>query len=96
MALSTGTFVLVLTVAAALLALWTDARFPRLAPASLRRVLLHVAFAFVVLQLISGVTATVTLYVALFGVVLPTLTYAFLTAVWFLRIAQRTLASGAR
>ncbi len=96
MALSTGTFVLVLTVAAALLALWTDARLPRLAPASLKRVLVHVAFAFVTLQLLSGVAASVTLYLALFGIVLPTLTYAFLTAIWFIRIAQRTLASGVR
>jgi hypothetical protein len=95
-ALSNGTFVLVLTVGAALLALWVDARFPKLAPASLKRVILHVAFAFVVLQLLSGLAAGVTVYVALFAVVLPALMYAFLTAIWFIRIAQSMLASGVR
>jgi hypothetical protein len=95
-ALSNGNFVLVLTVGAALLALWIDVRLPKLAPASLKRVILHVAVALVGLHLIPGIAATVTLYLALFAVVLPALVYTFLTALWFIRIAQRTLASGLR
>lgn len=96
MALSNGTFVLVLTVGAALLALWLDARLPKLAPLTPKRVILHVAFAFLVLQTISGLAGSLTLYVALFAVVLPALMYAFLTAVWFIKIAQGMLASGLR
>jgi amino acid transporter len=95
-AVSNGTFVVVLTVAASLLALWIDLRLPKLAPASLKRVLLHVVSAFVALQLFAAVAATVTIYVALFGIVLPLLTYAFLTGIWFIRIAQSMLASGVR
>jgi hypothetical protein len=34
--------------------------------------------------------------VALFAIVLPALMYAFLTAIWFIRIAQSSLASGVR
>lgn len=96
MALSNGTFVLVLTAGAALLALWLDVRLPRLAPPTLKRVILHVALALIVLQLISGLAATMTLYLALFVIVLPAFTYTFLTAIWFIRIAQSTLASGVR
>ncbi len=93
--MSNGTFVLVLTVAAALLALWLDLRLPRLAPPSLARVLFHVGFAFVTLQLFAALAATLTIYVALFGIVLPMLTYAFLTGIWFIRLAQ-SLLPGAR
>jgi hypothetical protein len=94
--MSNGTFVLVLTVGAALLAVWFDLRLPKLAPVTLKRVLLHVALALVGLQLIPGIAASVTMYLALFAIVLPALVYTFLTALWFIRIAQSTMASGLR
>lgn len=96
MALSNGTFVLVLTAGAALLALWLDARLPKLAPPTLKRVIPHVGLALVALHLMPGLASTVTVLLALFAIVLPALVYTFLTAIWFIRIAQSTLASGVR
>ena len=94
--MSNGTFALVLPVGAALLALWLDARLPKLAPASMRRVILHIAAALLTLQLIPGANSTAMLYVAIFGVALPGLVYTFLAAIWFIRIAQSALGFGAR
>ncbi|HWN20977.1 MAG TPA: hypothetical protein VNP93_03315 [Gaiellaceae bacterium] len=94
--MSNGTFALVLTAGAALLALWVDARLPKLAPASMRRVFLHVGTAMLALHLIPGVTSTTMLYVVLFGVALPALVYSFLTAIWFIRLAQSALGFRAR
>ena len=94
--MSNGTFALVLTAGAALLALWLDARLPKLAPATMRRVLPHIVLAFVVLQLVPGATSSTMIYVALFGLALPALVYCFLTAVWFIKIAQGMLGLGTR
>ena len=94
--MSNGTFALALAAGAALIALWIDTRLPRLAPADLKRVLLHVVAAFVALQLIPGATSNTMVYVALFGVALPALTYSFLSAIWFIRLAQSALGLGTR
>jgi len=79
-----------------LLALWIDARFPKLAPTSMRRVFLHVGAAMLTLHLIPGASSHTMIYLALFGVALPALAYSFLTAVWFIRLAQTALGFGAR
>lgn len=95
--MSNGTFALVLTAGAAVLALWIDARLPRLAPVTMRRVLVHVVFAFVVMQLIPAAsTSSAAMYLALFGVALPALVYCFLSAIWFIKLAQSSLGLGAR
>ena len=94
--MSNGTFALVLTAGAALLALWIDTRLPKLAPPTMSRVFLHVGAALLTLQLIPGATSDVMIYVALFGVALPALAYSFLTAIWFIRLAQAALGFGAR
>jgi hypothetical protein len=94
--LSNGTFALVLTAGAALLALWIDTRLPKLAPASMRRVFLHVGAAMLTLHLIPGANSNAMIYVAVFGVALPALVYSFLTAIWFIRLAQSALGFGAR
>jgi hypothetical protein len=94
--LSNGTFALVLTAGAALLALWIDTRLPKLAPASMRRVFLHVGAAMLTLHLIPGANSNAMIYVAVFGVALPALIYSFLTAVWFIRLAQSALGFGTR
>lgn len=87
--MSNGTFVLALTVGAALLALWTHARFPSLAPERLGRTMLHAALAFAVLTFATHVvdSALIT-FAAIFVVLLPALVYAFLSAIWVLKIAQ--------
>ncbi len=94
--MSNGTFALVLTAGAALLALWIDTRLPKLAPASMLRVFLHVGAAMLTLHLIPGAHSTAMIYVAVFGVALPALVYSFLTAIWFIRLAQSALGFGTR
>ena len=94
--MSNGTFALVLTAGAALLALWIDARLPKLAPATMRLVLLHVGVAVLTLQVIPGASSNAMIYVALFGGALPALVYGFLTAIWFIRLAQAALGFGSR
>lgn len=94
--MSNGTFALVLTVGAALLALWIDTRLPKLAPVTMGRVILHVGIALLTLQLIPKATSNTMIYVGLFGVALPALVYSFLAAIWLLRFAQAALGLGAR
>jgi hypothetical protein len=90
--MSNGTFVLALAVGAGLLAIWTYARFPGLAPEQLGRTILHTAGALLLLQLLPVVLGSgLNLYVALFGIALPALTYAMLAVLWTLKIAQSSL-----
>ena len=71
---------------AAVLALWIDRRFPKLAPESLRNRMLAGAAAFVLLHAtpVFG-SSVVAAYASLFGSVLPAFVVTFLTAVWLLR-----------
>jgi hypothetical protein len=89
---SIATFVLVLCVGAALLALWLVVRFPDLGPSEITWALLHVALSVVVGQLMLrsiGVVGRsfvpVGLFFAAFGIVLPSLTYTFAAAAWLIR-----------
>lgn len=80
--------------AAAALALWTVAVFPRLGPKKLRSTILVAASAFGLLQLLPlGVSLTIPqgIYVALFGCVLPGLYLVFLFAGWTLRQVANVL-----
>jgi len=95
---SIATFVLVLCVGAALLALWVVVRFPDLGPRDVTWALLHVALSVVLGQLMvrsigvvgsSGVPAA--RFVASFGIVLPGLTYMFVAAAWLMRAAAGRL-----
>lgn len=94
--MSNGTFAVVLTMGAALIALWIDARLPKLAPVKMWRVLMHFVVAFAAIQLIPGATSNTMIYVALFGVALPALVYCFLSAIWFIKLAQAALGLGSR
>ena len=90
--MSGDTFVLVLAVGAALLAIWTHARVPGLAPAHLGRTALHTALGVLLLHLLPfALDSGIDVRVAILGVVLPALTYAMLAAIWMLRLAQATL-----
>jgi hypothetical protein len=95
---SIATFVLVLCVGAALLALWLVVRFPELGPSDITWALLHVALSVVLAQLMvrsigvvgrSGVPAA--RFVAAFGIVLPGLMYMFVAAAWLIRTAAGRL-----
>jgi hypothetical protein len=89
--MSNGTFLIVLTAGAALLAMWVHARFPALAPERFGRALVHVVTAFVLLQASSGLAASLTAFVTVVVFVLPALVYALLCTIWVLRYAQAAL-----
>jgi hypothetical protein len=95
--MSNSIFAFALVTGAALLALWFDARLPMLAPAGLRKIVLHAAVAVLVVRLIPGDAASPAgVYLALFGIALPALIYVFLVAIWFIRHAQSALGSSYR
>lgn len=90
--MSNGMFVLVLTVGAALLAVWIQARFPSLAPERLGRTMLHAGVAFVVLKVIVHLGgSTLTTLGAIFLVLLPALVYSLLCMLWMVRHFQTAL-----
>jgi hypothetical protein len=87
---------LVVAVGAALIALWLDVRVRRPQPRRAISTLVNVAAAFVVLSTISvpivlivgGSDSPARKMVALFLFVLPAFVYAFLSVVWFFKLAQ--------
>jgi hypothetical protein len=89
---SIATFVLVLCLGAASLALWLVVRFPSRGPSDITQALLHVALSIVLgqvmLRSIGAVAGSSTPWrplVAAFGIVLPSLTYTFVAAAWLIR-----------
>jgi hypothetical protein len=91
-------YVLVLAVGAGALAVWTDVRFPTLAPAGMGGVLFHSFAAMVALKLIAGSIVGLTsgpfamALAAVIGIALPGLVYAFITGVWAIRLFQGAYA----
>jgi hypothetical protein len=96
---STG-LVFMIVAGAAVLALWVDQRF-KLAPGGLLARSAHVAAAVIVLMaspavmqpiIAEGSSAPRTM-VALFAIFLPSLVYAFLTGIWFMRFVQSAMST---
>src|SRR5919201_1000873 len=92
--MSSGSFLLVFSLGAAALALWIFVRLPKLGPSSVTRAFVHVAVAMVVGVLLQPALAGVAesglplaVFVALFGVALPGLTYMFVAGAWLIRAA---------
>jgi hypothetical protein len=84
-------------IGAAVLAIWIDFRFPRLAPQSILYSVFHLIAASVVARAV--VPAGMDLIsarplFAVLGVALPSLIYIFLSWLWFLRLAQRMMFGG--
>jgi hypothetical protein len=89
-------FMAVELVAAAVLALWVVARYPRFGPKSVRSALAVVGGAFLLMQLSSyGVTPLLGLphgaYLTLFACVLPSFFAGFLAAAWLMRVLAGAL-----
>jgi len=92
-------FTLTLTLGAALLAVWFDARFPALRPKSIAHGFIHAALgvftmfgAAGLLQLAYGIPQGAFMALVL-GVFWPALVYALLAGLWMLRaLADLTLA----
>jgi ABC-type transport system involved in multi-copper enzyme maturation permease subunit len=101
--MSLGAFIVVLTVAAAALALWTIVRFPNLGPQTLVGALAQVGISFASGWLLvpPGMRSALTLsqpqgpLLAVFLFALPSLIYVFLAALWAMRVLQQML-HGAR
>jgi hypothetical protein len=71
---------------AAVLALWVDVRFPQLAPQSFSRRFGAACLAFLALQLAPvALGSSIGAYMTIFGVLLPTFVFVFLTAAWLIR-----------
>lgn len=77
---------------AAVLALWSYVRWPGAAPGSIRGAVVRVLVAFALLQVglaplgAAGDSSLVLGVLAVVGVVVPLLTFAFLTALWIMRV----------
>jgi hypothetical protein len=85
--MSNGMFAVALAIGAALLAVWIDARFADSAPRTLQRVFAHALAALVLMQLIPGSGNSVLFgFVVVFGAALPAFVYAFLVAIWIMRL----------
>jgi hypothetical protein len=86
-------FMLALTAAAIVLALWVDLRVGDSRPKSPSRRILHSAVAYLLLQAAMSVlshvddagASSVAMTAAVFACFLPTLVYAFLTGLWLIR-----------
>jgi hypothetical protein len=90
---TTPVLVLILTVGAAALALWTSIRFGGIAPQGMRVSVVHICVALALVNLvvpqlmqpiIGDGESVPRILVALFGVFLPALVYAFLSGLWAL------------
>ena len=82
-------FLCAFVVGAALLALWIDVRFPKLAPESFSRRMVAAGCAMLVLGAVPvfGGSATA-VYATLFAIVLPIMVSSLLAAVWLLRAVR--------
>jgi hypothetical protein len=84
-------FAAVFALASAALALWVDARFPKLAPEGLRSIVGHSLLAMLAMEAaakVLGVAATggdVARMLILLGLMLPALVYVFVVCVWTMK-----------
>jgi len=95
MTFSTTTTTVLFTIGAALLALWTVARFPDRGPRGIARTFVHVVIAFAIaafvppaIQLANGLAGTSRMLVATLLIVLPAMLYMFLATLWLFRALQ--------
>jgi hypothetical protein len=101
---SLGAFIIVLTLGAAALAVWTVVRFPNLGPSTLVGALIQVAIAlgagtFVVppgMQSALGIDPPLGPLLAIFVFVLPSLAYLFLASLWAMRVLQQMIPGARR
>jgi hypothetical protein len=96
---SLGTFVVVLALGAAALAIWAVVRFPKMGPETLVGALAQVAIAFLAglilvpigMQSALGWDSTIGPLAAVFVFALPGLLYLFLASLWAMRVLQQML-----
>jgi hypothetical protein len=85
-------FTTALVIGAAALALWTDTRYPSLAPSSTTARFAHAGIAALLLVLMPAPDQPGTFQVyALLALLLALIGYSFLTGIWLLRVLQGTV-----
>ena len=97
-------FLIVFAAGAAAVALWIDARFPGLAPASFRTSFIHAGVSLVLGQLIvpfgiqtmSASGSPSLLLAAVLGLGLPALVYCFLAALWVMKLVAGQMRGSPR
>ena len=102
--MSFGVFAVLFVLGAGMLAVWVDARFPKLAPGDLRTAVLHLGGGLVANSIaapvISGLVAGTHLpgarLVAVVGIALPALAYVALAVFWIAKLLQDPLRSMSR
>jgi hypothetical protein len=92
---------MLVAIGMALNAIWVHARFPSLAPETLRAAIVHIVVALASLELVPialGLAAgsDQRLVIALVGVAFPAITYIFLASLWLFRIFQGMMTRGVR
>jgi hypothetical protein len=85
------------------IALWFDARFPRLAPRDLVKAMLHVAASLAVayaagpaMQMLTTSDDKRIVLLGVFGLGFPSVVYCLLAGVWMIKVAHRTLSGNLR
>ena len=93
------TFMLLFVLGSAALAFWVAICRPRLAPASFRSGGIHLLAALVVgsilgpvLNAVPGLPSALSLFLALFAVGLPAITYMLLAGMWLVQLAAGQVA----
>lgn len=94
--LNTSAFAVCFLGGSAAVALWLDLRLPRLAPETVKGILIHVGVTIVAAQVVFPFAfhalagSQVLTLVAVFGIAFPALTYSLLVAVWVLKLVANT------
>lgn len=102
--MSVNVFLIVFAAGAAGIALWIDARFPALAPASFRSCFIHAGVSLVLGQLIVPLAIQAlaangsqpVVLVAVLGLGLPALVYCFLAALWVMKLVAAQMRGSPR
>jgi hypothetical protein len=95
------TFGIAFLLGCSAIALWTEARFPRFAPDDLRRAILRTAIAVGCVRILfppvwAATIAKSSVFVALFAIALPCLTFLLLSTIWSIRHLQAAMRSTRR
>jgi hypothetical protein len=94
---TTQGLILAVAIGAGAIALWLDVRFKERGPQTVLRTLAHVAVSLLCLQISPALVVLVVAagesparkMVAIFAVLLPALSYAWLSSIWLLKLLQR-------
>ncbi len=102
--MNVNVFLIVFAAGAAAVALWIDARFPGLAPASFRTSFIHAGVSLVLgqlivpfgIQMMSASGSPSLLLAAVLGLGLPALVYCFLAALWVMKLVAAQMRGSPR